>query len=69
MNEYKKLIDYLKNRINNIEEKLEKIENEKKESSAFKETLEIIIKQITELELTEIDTIKMKTPMISVLTQ
>ena len=29
MNEYKKLIDYLKNRINNIEEKLEKIENER----------------------------------------
>ena len=67
MNEYKKLIDYLKNRINNIEEKLEKIENEKKESSAFKETLEIIIKQITELELTEIDTIKMKDVLISII--
>ena len=67
MNEYKKLIDYLKNRINNIEEKLEKIENEKKESSTFKETLEIIIKQITELELTEIDTIKMKDVLISII--
>lgn len=64
MNEYKKLIEHITARINNINEKINENELKKSEFFALKENLEIIVKQISELKLLEINTMQMYDSLI-----